>query len=93
MVEAQLVEGSLPTPEIRSSNPDVEKCYLPIEHLNRKDKIKEKEAWKDPSKKQKAIALCVIEVRLDWVRITLRGTKSAALLTWLGMDKVCARRR
>ena len=41
---AQLVERSLPVPEIRSSNPKTSaKFYLPIVHFNRKDKNKEKE--------------------------------------------------
>ena len=44
MVVAQLVEWSLLTPVIRGLNPIIGKFYLPIVHLNRKDKNKEKEA-------------------------------------------------
>ena len=40
---AQLVEWLLPIPEIRSSIPNIGKIYLPIVHLNRKDKNKEKD--------------------------------------------------
>ena len=32
VVVAQLAERSLPTPEIRGSNPDIGKLYLPIVH-------------------------------------------------------------
>ena len=32
VVVAQLVEQSLPTPEIRGSNPNIGKLYLPIVH-------------------------------------------------------------
>ena len=46
VVVAQLVERSLPTPEIRGSNPNFGKLYLPI--VNRKDKNKEKEAGNGP---------------------------------------------
>ena len=42
VVVAQLVERSLPTPEIRGSNPNIGKFDLPIVHLNRKTKIKKK---------------------------------------------------
>ena len=45
---AQLVERSLLTPEICGSNPNTSKFYLPIEHLKRKDKNKEKEAGNVP---------------------------------------------
>ena len=53
VVVAQLAERSLPTPEIRGSNPDIGKisnvfiCQL----LSRKDENKEKEAWNGPLKK------------------------------------------
>ena len=47
---AQLVERSLPIPEVRGSNPDIGKIY--IEHLFtvsiEKMKIKEKEAGNGP---------------------------------------------
>ena len=49
---AQLVERSLPTPEIRGSNLNIGKFYLPIIHLNRKDKNKGKEARNGPSLKK-----------------------------------------
>ena len=52
VVVAQLVERLLPTPEIRSSNPNIGKFYLPIVHLNIKDKTKEKEAGNGPSLKK-----------------------------------------
>ena len=39
-----MVERSLPTPEICGSNPNIGKFYLPIVHLNRKVKNKEREA-------------------------------------------------
>ena len=48
---AQLVERSVLTPEIRGSNPNIGKSYLPIVHLNRKDEIEEKEAGNGPSLK------------------------------------------
>ena len=51
---AQLVEQSLPTPEIRGSNLNIDKFYLAIIHLNRKDKNKEKEARNGPSLKKGA---------------------------------------
>ena len=53
MVVAQLAERSLPTPEIRGSNPDIGNisnifiCQL----LSRKDENKEKEAGNGPLKK------------------------------------------
>ena len=54
MVVAQLAERSLPTPEIRRSNPDIGNelfrmhiCQL----LSRKDENKEKEARNGPIKK------------------------------------------
>ena len=56
VVVAQLVEQSLPTPEVRSSNPVIGKIY--IEHLLstvlkfEKTKIEEKEAGNGPFKKQ-----------------------------------------
>ena len=49
VVVAQLVERSLTTSEIRGSNPNISKFYLPIVHLNRKDGNKENEAGKGPS--------------------------------------------
>ena len=51
MVVAQLVKRLLPTPEIRGSNPNIGKFYLPIVNLNRKDENKEKVAGNGPSKK------------------------------------------
>ena len=46
MVVAQLVEQSLPTQEIRSSNPDISKILSTNCAIRyRKDKNKEKEAW------------------------------------------------
>ena len=42
---AQLVEWSLPTPEIRGSNPEISQIYLLFVHLNRKYKNKNKMAW------------------------------------------------
>ena len=49
VVGAQLIEQSLPTPEIRALNPDIGKIlsanYCTIE----KTKIKKKEAWNSPS--------------------------------------------
>ena len=45
VVEAQLVERSLPTHEIRGSNPVLGKLYIPIYcQLHWKDENKEKEA-------------------------------------------------
>ena len=41
VVVAQLVELLLWTPEIRSSNPNIGKKFLTIEHLNGKDKSEE----------------------------------------------------
>ena len=55
VVVAQLAERSLPTPEIRGSNPDIGNisnifiCQL----LSRKDENKEKEAGNGPFKKKK----------------------------------------
>ena len=54
---AQLVEWSLPTPEICGPNPNIGKFYLPIVHLNRKDQNKEKVAGTGPSFKNKTITL------------------------------------
>ena len=48
-----MVERSLPTPEIRGSNPIIGKFDLPIVHLNRKDKNKVKEARNCPSLKRR----------------------------------------
>ena len=54
VVVAQLAERSLPTPEIRGSNPDISNilnifiCQL----LSRKDENKEKEAGNGPFKKK-----------------------------------------
>ena len=54
VVVAQLAERSLPTPEIRGSNPDIGNisnifiCQL----LSRKDENKEKEAGNGPFKKK-----------------------------------------
>ena len=44
VVVAQLVEGSLPTPETRGSNVNIGKFYLPIVHLEGKEENKEKVA-------------------------------------------------
>ena len=57
MVVAQLVERSLPTPEIRGSNPNIGKLYIPIVHWNWKDENKEKEARIGPLKKRSIIHL------------------------------------
>ena len=46
---AQLLERPLLWPEIRSSNPNIGKFYLPIVHLNINFKNKEKEAGNGPS--------------------------------------------
>ena len=43
VVVAQLVEQSLPTPEVRGLNPAIGKIYMYYQ-LNWKDEIKEKEA-------------------------------------------------
>ena len=51
VVVAQLVERSLPTPEIHSSNPNIGKLYLSMVHW--KDENKEKEAGNGPLKKQR----------------------------------------
>ena len=50
MVVARLVEQSLPTPEVRGSNPNIAKFYQPIVII--KDKNKEKEAGNGPSLKK-----------------------------------------
>ena len=56
VVVAQLAERSIPTPEIRGSNPDIGNisnifiCQL----LSRKDENKEKEAGNGPFKKNSA---------------------------------------
>ena len=54
VVVAQLVEGLLPPPEIRGSNPNIGKVLSTKCELNRKDnnKEKEKEARKGPSLKK-----------------------------------------
>ena len=57
VVVAQLVERLLPTPEIPISNLNIGKLFLPIVHLNRKDKNKEKEAGNDPSLKKQGRCL------------------------------------
>ena len=44
MMAAQLVEWSLPTPEIRGSNPKTGKALSTNCNLNRKDENEEKEA-------------------------------------------------
>ena len=44
-----MVERSLPTPEIRGSNPNIGKVLSTNCKLNRKDEIKEKEAGNGPS--------------------------------------------
>ena len=49
VVVAQLVERSLPTPEIRGSNPNIGKVLSTNCKLNRKDENKEKEAGNGPS--------------------------------------------
>ena len=57
VVVAQLVDRSLPIPEIRSSNPNFGKFYLPIVHLNGKDENKEKEVGIGPSFFNEAIEM------------------------------------
>ena len=47
---AQVVERSLLTSEIRSSNPDIGENFI-YQWYNRKDENKEKEAQNDPSLK------------------------------------------
>ena len=49
---AQLVEWLLPTPEIRSSNPNICKVLFTNCKFNRKDENKEKEAGNGPSYKK-----------------------------------------
>ena len=54
MVVAQLAEQSLPTPDIRGSNPDIGKKSLSIitcQLQSRKDENKENEALNGPFKK------------------------------------------
>ena len=64
MVVSQLVEGSVPTPEIRHSNPNISKVLSTYFKLNRKDDNKEKEAEKGPLKKMKAnIELIMLSVQ------------------------------
>ena len=58
VVVAQLVERSLPTPEIRGSNPNIGKLYLPIVHW--KDENKEKEAGNGPFLKKKKVFLLAL---------------------------------
>ena len=55
VVVAQLVKRLLPTPEIRGSNPNIGKFYLPIVNLNRKDENKEKEPEYGPSFKRRPV--------------------------------------
>ena len=57
---AQLVERSLPTSDIHGSNPNIDKFYLPIVQLNRRDENKEKEAGNGPSLK-KAVLRTVVD--------------------------------
>ena len=52
MVGAQLVERSLPTLEIRGSNPNIGKVLFTNCKFNRKDKNKVKEAGNGPSLKK-----------------------------------------
>ena len=47
-VVAQLVELSLPTPEIYGSNPDIGKIFI-FQLYNTKEEIKEKKAENGPS--------------------------------------------
>ena len=49
VVLSQLVEQTLPTPEISSSNPDIEIKKFIYQLYNRKDENKEKEAGNGPS--------------------------------------------
>ena len=55
---AQLIEGLLPTPQNRGSNPDIGKInllsitYIIIQKLERKDGNKEKEAGNGPFLKE-----------------------------------------
>ena len=51
MVVAQVVERSLPTPEIRGLNPIIGTCFIYQLELNRKGENKEKEAGHGPSLK------------------------------------------
>ena len=53
MVVAQLVEGLLPTPEIRGLDHHRQKCIY--QFYNRKDENKAKEAWIGPSLKKVGI--------------------------------------
>ena len=60
MEVVQLVEWSLPTPEVRGSNPDIGKllstnCTI----KNKKDKNKEKEAGNGPSLKKLSERVCM----------------------------------
>ena len=52
MVVDQLVEWSLPTPEIRGSNPMVYLIFYQLFHCLRRDESKEKEAGNGPSLKK-----------------------------------------
>ena len=77
MVAAQLVEWSLPTPEIRGSNPDISKIFI-YQLYNGKDENKEKEAGNVPSflkTKWTWVALKWIwDFGRQWLRV-LRGIK------------------
>ena len=57
VVVAQLAERSLPTPEIRDSNPDIgNEIFIDVficQLLYRKDENKEKEAGNGPLKKRR----------------------------------------
>ena len=55
MVVAQFLDRSRLTPEIRGSNPNIGKFYLPIVNLNRKDENKEKEPEYGPSFKRRPV--------------------------------------
>ena len=68
VVVAQLVERALPTPEIRSSNPNIGKVLSTNCELNRKDKNKEKEPGNGPSLKKIYVAQnmkCAISINKE----------------------------
>ena len=68
MVVAQLEERSLPTPEIRGSNPNIGKVLSTNCKLNRKDENKEKEAREWPLfKKEKKKTGMLLAPGLNWL--------------------------
>ena len=66
VVVAQLVERSLPTPEMRRSNPDMGKILSTI-HIIEKTKIKKKEAGNGPSLKQDPILVITQKQRNSYL--------------------------